>query len=81
MLFNAFASFALLSGLVSAASFTNVSGAMDSTDQQPIRQNGPDPFMVWDETTSSYYLLTTTNSDLEITASKTIAGFANGDRR
>ncbi|WVQ75951.1 hypothetical protein IAR50_005586 [Cryptococcus sp. DSM 104548] len=54
-------------GLASAAQFSN-----------PIRDSGPDPFMVWDKDTSSYYLMTTTGSDLRIISAPTVRGLYNG---
>ncbi|ODO07919.1 hypothetical protein I350_03500 [Cryptococcus amylolentus CBS 6273] len=54
-------------GLASAAEFSN-----------PIRDSGPDPFIVWDKDTSSYYLMTTTGSDLRLVSSPTIGDLHNG---
>ncbi|KAK8847470.1 hypothetical protein IAR55_005328 [Kwoniella newhampshirensis] len=53
--------------LAQAAQFTN-----------PIQNDGPDPFIVYDHDTSSYFLTTTTGSDLKLTSAPTIDGLRTG---
>ncbi|WVQ75391.1 hypothetical protein IAR50_005011 [Cryptococcus sp. DSM 104548] len=54
-------------GIANAAQFSN-----------PIRASGPDPFIVWDDGTAQYYLMTTTSTDLRLISSSTLGGLYNG---
>ncbi|WVQ83152.1 hypothetical protein IAT38_005290 [Cryptococcus sp. DSM 104549] len=54
-------------GIASAAQFSN-----------PVRDSGPDPFIVYDKDTMSYYLMTTTGKDLRLISSPTLGGLTNG---
>ncbi|ODN91435.1 hypothetical protein L198_05949 [Cryptococcus wingfieldii CBS 7118] len=56
-----------LLGLTHAAQFSN-----------PIRDSGPDPFIVYDDGTAQYYLMTTTGTDLRLISSSTLGGLQNG---
>ncbi|ODN74738.1 hypothetical protein, variant 3 [Cryptococcus amylolentus CBS 6039] len=44
----------------------------------PIRDSGADPFIVYDNSTSQYYLITTTATDLRLISSPTLGGLYNG---
>ena len=59
----------LVSGLVSAANFTN-----------PLKNpNGSDPWIVWDN--GYYYLTTTTWPDIQLTRARTLEGLKTGENK
>ncbi|ODO01663.1 hypothetical protein I350_06489 [Cryptococcus amylolentus CBS 6273] len=56
-----------LFSFVQAAQFSN-----------PIRNSGPDPFIVYDDVTKKYYLMSTTGKDLRLVSSSTLGGLKDG---
>ncbi|ODN74745.1 hypothetical protein L202_07068 [Cryptococcus amylolentus CBS 6039] len=56
-----------LFSFVQAAQFSN-----------PIRNSGPDPFIVYDGVTKKYYLMSTTGKDLRLVSSSTLGGLKDG---